>query len=76
MPTYKSRRSGVDLRMMFPPAETAAKADLREALEHAKTRFECLAEDFEKAGDNVQWAMCSVDAERMGRALAALPSDQ
>jgi len=42
---------------------------IRDALYHAKARFECLADDFEKSGDTVQWAMCSVDAERMDRAL-------
>lgn len=42
----------------------------REALEHARARFECLAEEFEKAGDETSWAMCSVDADRMTRALA------
>ena len=45
---------------------------LVETLRHARTRFECLAEDFNKAGDTVSWAMCSVDAGMMDKAIAAL----
>jgi hypothetical protein len=42
---------------------------MKEALEHAKARFECLAEDFKDDECNINWAMCSVDAERMIKAL-------
>lgn len=48
---------------------------VRNALEHARVRFECLADEFDKAGDNASWAMCSVDAEHMSRALA-LPAPE
>lgn len=44
---------------------------MREALYHAQARFECLAEDFDKAGDITSWAMCNVDAGMMFKALAA-----
>ncbi len=53
------------------PAPQPPVEGLREALEHARVRFECLADDFEKAGRTVDWAMCSVDAERMNAALAS-----
>jgi len=51
---------------------------LVEAIKHAKARFECLAEDFQVDKNNVDWAMCSVDAERMTRALDLVgsPSDE
>lgn len=43
--------------------------NMKEALEHAKARFQCLADEFKGDECNVNWAMCSVDAERMDRAL-------
>ena len=46
----------------------------REALKHALARFECLAEQFEESGDTASWAMCSVDADRMRKALAPQPA--
>jgi len=54
-----------------PPSPPAAQ--MREALRHAQVRFECLADEFEKAGDTASWAMCRVDAGRMFKALSALP---
>lgn len=45
---------------------------LRDVLKHAQTRFECLAEDFTKAGEDVDRAMCETDAELMAAALSAL----
>lgn len=47
-------------------------AMIRDALEHARARFQCLADEFRDDECVVNWAMCSVDAERMERALAAL----
>jgi hypothetical protein len=52
------------------PSQAIVAGGVRAALEHARVRFECLAEEFDKAGDSASWAMCSVDAERMSRALA------
>jgi len=52
-----------------PPSPPAAQ--MREALRHAQVRFECLADEFEKAGDTASWAMCRVDAGRMFKALSA-----
>jgi hypothetical protein len=57
------------------PSQAIVAGGVRAALEHARVRFECLAEEFDKAGDNASWAMCSVDAERMSRALA-LPAPE
>lgn len=54
--------------------QTKELAQIREALQHAKARFECLAEDFKDDESNVNWAMCSVDAERMTRALELVGS--
>jgi hypothetical protein len=34
-------------------------ARLREALQHARVRFECLADEFKDDECNVNWAMCS-----------------
>lgn len=45
---------------------------IKEALEHARARFDCLAEDFAAKGQDVDRAMCEVDAGRMGQALATL----
>jgi hypothetical protein len=45
-----------------------------EALKHALARFECLAEQFEETGDTASWVMCSVDADRMRRALNPVTS--
>ena len=56
---------------LAPPSPPAAQ--MREALRHAQVRFECLADEFEKAGDTASWAMCRVDAGRMFKALSALP---
>jgi hypothetical protein len=75
-----AERYNIDLAALPPVPEAPSQAivaggvlpkGIRETLEHARVRFECLAEEFDKAGDNVSWAMCSVDAERMSRALAA-----
>jgi len=45
-------------------------------LQHARARFKCLADEFEKSGDTASWAMCKTDAEMMDRALTAALSDQ
>jgi hypothetical protein len=55
------------------PASNGEPATV-EALKHALARFECLAEQFEETGDTASWAMCSVDADRMRRALIGQPS--
>lgn len=42
-------------------------------LEHAKARFECLADDFRAAGDDTaDAAMCSVDAGMMEKTILLL----
>jgi hypothetical protein len=58
-------------RVYRPSVASLALPDAREALEHARVRFECLAEQFEEAGDTASWAMASVDADRMRAALAS-----
>lgn len=47
--------------------------DVRQALEHARVRFQCLSDQFDEAGDTASWAMASVDSDRMTKALASLP---
>lgn len=44
----------------------------RIALEHAKTRFACLADHFKEHGEEALCVMSEVDGERMDKALAAL----
>lgn len=48
---------------------SSSDPDAVRASEHALVRFECLADQFEEAGDTASWAMASVDADRMRKAL-------
>jgi len=63
--------SEIDRALIGQPASNGEPV---EALKHALARFECLAEQFEETGDTASWAMCSVDADRMRRALIGQPS--
>lgn len=52
------------------------QSPLMEALEHALVRFECLEDHFKETGDEAMWAMSSVDADRMRKALADTRPDR
>lgn len=54
-----------------PDAPVGVKA----ALEHALVRFKCLEDHFKEIGDEALWAMSSVDADRMRKALAPVRGD-
>jgi hypothetical protein len=56
------------VRASVKPANAQA-APMRDAVEHALTRFECLEDHFKEAGDEALWAMSSVDADRMRKAI-------
>lgn len=47
---------------------------IEKALRHAEVRFQCLSDHFKEVGEEALWAMSEVDAERMGKALAATPA--
>jgi hypothetical protein len=63
------RKARAALAAPVPPADGA-----RLALEHAKTRFGCLADHFRDHGEEALLAMSEVDGERMEKALAGIPS--
>ena len=67
--------NGGDVRPLYAaPVPQPEGPQAREALEHAQVRFRCIADEAEERGDTAGWAMASVDAERMAKAIAALPS--
>lgn len=71
---FMKQASGVDPVWLREAADEIDR--LRGAVEHAGVRFACLADDFKDDENNVNWAMCSVDAERMAKALALTNGDR